>query len=366
MTPDIRGTAGTTRVAPRQLSMEVAVKQSMATIAGFGTLSLALLTACGGGGDGADSGDDLTQVRMSYDGDDFMNQMTWMVADEMFWPELGFTEPAEVTASEEYLAGLIGGDVWVAQGESDAIWAAVAEGSVPLTIIGVAKDAEAWWMGARKGVDPDNLEGLKVSGGPIGDRNITVARTVLEEMGVDPDALEWVSVKGGSDERLQALLAGQIDVAQLQSRHLAPLEESGGIMFNKEYREVPQEVWVVRTETLENNRDAVCAYVKGRVQAFQYAAEGEDFTDNQAEIVEMVQDRGLDPSEDEVAEWKDEMSIQLALTGGASEESFDEWNEDMIANGNVPEDFDWRDYSDFSCLSEAQEELGLPVEPGIQ
>ena len=28
---------------------------------------------------------------MSYDGDDYMNQMTWMVADEMFWPELGFT-----------------------------------------------------------------------------------------------------------------------------------------------------------------------------------------------------------------------------------------------------------------------------------
>ena len=42
------------------------------------------------------------------------------------------------------------------------------------------------------------------------------------------------------------------------------------------------------------------------------------------------------------------MGTQLALDGGASEESFEAWNEDMIANENVPEDFDWRDHVDFS------------------
>ncbi len=193
------------------------MRKSVAAIAGVSAMSLAL-AACGGdggGGGGGGGGDSekYTQVRMSYDGDDFMNQMTWMVADEKYWPKLGLTEPAKVTASDEYLAGLIGGDVWVSQGESDAIWAAVAEGSVPLTIIGVAKDTEAWWMGARKGVDPDHLEGLKISGGEAGDRNITVAKNILEEMGVDPDSMDFVSVTGGSDERLQALLAGQIDAA---------------------------------------------------------------------------------------------------------------------------------------------------------
>ena len=55
-----------------------------------------------------------------------------------------------MTASPEYLAGLIGGDVWIAQGESDVIWSAMAEGSVPLKIVGVAKDTEAWWMGAAR------------------------------------------------------------------------------------------------------------------------------------------------------------------------------------------------------------------------
>jgi ABC-type nitrate/sulfonate/bicarbonate transport system substrate-binding protein len=341
--------------------MEVAVRKAVAVVAGLSAVCVGL-SACGGDEEGTEDGE-VVQVRMSYDGD-YMNQMTWMVADEKFWPELGFTEPAEVTASPEYLAGLIGGDVWVAQGESDVIWAAVAEGSVPLTIVGVAKSKENWWLGAAEGVDTENLEGLRVSGGPVGDRNITVTETILEEMGVDPDSMEWVPVQGGSDERLQALLAGQIDVANLQPRHQAQLEKAGGTMFHQEAREAPQEVWVVRSDFLEENREAVCNYIKGRVQGFQYAAEGETHTDNQDELVELTRERGLEPTEDEIAEWEAEMGNQIALTGGASEESFEAWNQDMIENENVPEDFDWRDHVDFSCLTEVQEELGLPVEPG--
>ena len=338
------------------------MRKAIAVVAGLSAVSVGL-TACGGDDEGTEDGK-VVQVRMSYDGDDYMNQMTWMVADEKYWPELGFTQEAEVTASPEYLAGLIGGDVWIAQGESDVIWAAVAEGSVPLTIVGVAKAKENWWLGSAEGVDPDNLEGLKVSGGPVGDRNITVTRTILEEMGVDPDSMEWVPVAGGSDERLQALIAGQIDVANLQPRHLAQLEESGGTMFHKEARDAPQEVWVVRTDFLEENREAVCNYIQGRVEAFQYAAEGETYTDNRDEIVELTRERGLEPTEDEIAEWEAEMGNQIALDGGASEESFDEWNDGMIENENVPADFEWRDHVDFSCLTEVQEELGLPVQPG--
>ncbi len=203
------------------------MKKAMAVAVGLGAIS-ALLTACGGDDGRRRRYGSITQVRMSYDGDDYMNQMSWIVADEKYWPELGFDEPAEVTASPEYLAGLIGGDVWIAQGESDVIWSAIAEGSVDLTVVGVAKDAEAWWMGVREGVDPDDLEGLKISGGATGDRNIQVAKNILEKRGVNPDDMEFVPVQGGSDERLQALLAGQIDVAQLQPRHLAPLEAAGG------------------------------------------------------------------------------------------------------------------------------------------
>jgi ABC-type nitrate/sulfonate/bicarbonate transport system substrate-binding protein len=333
-------------------------------------LTATMLAACGsddgggGGGGGEDGGLSLTQVRLAIDGDDFMNQLAWQVADDMFWPDLGFTEDAEVFATDEYIAGLAGGDVWVAQGEADVIWSALAEGSIPMKIIGVEKDAEAFFLGIREGVDPNNLEGLKASGGAAGDRNITVAEEMLEGLGVDPESMEWVQIEGGSDERLQAMLAGQIDVAALQPRHVLPLEEAGGQMIVQEYQRVPQEVWVVTTETMENNRDAVCAYLEGRIAAKQWISEGADYTDNQDAAVAIAESYGEEPSEGDLDEWQIEMEQNWALTGGAPLDSFDVWNQAMVDAGNVEEGFDWREHADFSCLTEAQENLGLEVEPG--
>ncbi len=328
--------------------------------------SLALvMTACGGDDEGGGEGElSLDQVRMAMDGDDYMNQLAWMVADERYWGDLGFGEAAEVVASDEYLAGLFGGDVWVAQGESDVIWSAMAEGSIPMKVIGVDKGQEAWFLGIAEGVDPENLEGLRISGGAAGDRNITVARKMLEELGVDPDSMEWVSIDGGSDERMNAMIAGQLDIAALQPRHLIPLDDAGGQMIFEDYREVPQEVWVVTEETLEENRDAVCAFVEGRIAAKQWASEGDDYSDNQDAAVAITEDRDLAPAEGDLDEWVAEMEHNWSLDGGATEEAFEQWNVDMIDNENVPADFDWRENVDFSCLTEAQENLGLEPNPG--
>jgi ABC-type nitrate/sulfonate/bicarbonate transport system substrate-binding protein len=332
--------------------------------------ALALIAAgCGGGDDDAGSGAgdgslSLKQVKLAIDNDDFMNQMAWMIADEMYWPKLGFTEKAEVVATDEYLAGLFGGDVWVAQGESDVIWAALAEGSVPMKIIGVEKDSEAWYLGIRKGVDKNNLKGLKISGGPAGDRNIVVGEKILAELGVDPKSLQWVQVEGGSDDRLAALIAGNLDVAVLQPRHVIPLEKAGGEMIYDEFRPVPQEVWVVKSETMEKNRDAVCAYLEGRIAAKRWASQGKDYMDNQKAAIAVAEKRGLKASEGDLAEWKLEMEGNWSLDGGSSLQSFDDWSQDMINNGNVPKDFKWRVHADFSCLTEVQKKLGITPNPG--
>ena len=334
-----------------------------------------LVAACGGDGDDAGTTEtgtkaksdgklSLDQVKLAIDNDDYMNQLAWMIADDKYWPALGFTKKAEVVASDEYIAGLVGGSVWVAQGESDVIWAALAEGSVPLTIIGVEKDTEAWFLGIRKGVNKDNLKGLKISGGPAGDRNVTVGEKILEDLGTNPKDLKWVQIEGGSDDRLQAMLAGQIDVAVLQPRHLLPLKQGGGQMIYQEYKDVPQEVWVVKNETMEKNKDAVCAYLEGRIAAKQWASQGEDHTQNQAAAVEIGKKYDLEPSEGDLDEWNAEMKYNWALTGGTPLEAFDQWNKDMIENGNVPEGFDWKKFADFSCLTQAQEKLGLEVAPG--
>ena len=326
--------------------------------------------ACGGdddeaAGGGGEEGLGVDRVELAIDTDDYMNNLAVAVADERYWSDLGFTEKADWVATDEYMAGLFGGDVWVAQGESDVIWAALAEGSVPLKIVGVEKDTEAWFIGIRKGVDKNNLEGLKISGGAIGDRNITVGEKSLEEMGVDPDSMKWVPIEGSSDERLVALLAGQIDVAVLQPRHIIPLEREGGEMIFQKFVDSPQEVWVTSADFLEENEEAVCAYLEGRIQAKRWMGEGEDLTANQDAAIEIGRKAPyrLEPAEGDLAEWDTEITDNWSLDGGAPADSFDQWNEDMIANENVPEGFDWKEHADFNCLWQVQEKLGLEKNP---
>ena len=331
--------------------------------------ALSFVSACGSDGDSGGTtaaGDDCldpSQVEMAMDNEDYMNQIAWIVANERYWPELGFCEDARVIATSDYMAGLIGGDVWVAQGESSDIWPATAEGSVDLTIIGVEKDSEAWFLGVREGVDPESLEGLKISGGPPGDRNIVVGREIVTELGADPESMEWVSVAGGSDERLQALVAGQIDAAVLQPRHQAQLEEAGGEMIYADYNVVPQEVWVVQSETLEENEEAVCAFVEGRVAAKQWLSEGDDYVTNRDAAIAIGDEYGFEPSEGEIAEWANEMTDNWSLDAGAPADTWTEWTDYMIDEGVIPEDYDWRDHVDFNCLWEAQEKLGLEMNP---
>jgi ABC-type nitrate/sulfonate/bicarbonate transport system substrate-binding protein len=315
-----------------------------------------------GGGDG-DGGLGVERPELAIDTDDYMNNLAWAVADARYWSDLGFTKPAKVVATDEYMAGLLGGNVWVAQGESDVVWAALAEGSVPMKMVGVEKDSEAWFLGIRKGIDKNNLEGLKISGGPPGDRNITVGEKILEDMGVDPESMEWVSVEGSSDERLTAMLAGQIDVAVLQPRHLIPLKEAGGEMIYQRFEDAPQEVWVVTSDFLEANQDAVCAYLQGRIQAKRWLGAGENYTKNQDEAIELGREYDLEPAEGDLAEWETEITGNWAMDGGAPADAFEQWNQDMIANGNVPEGFDWREHVDFTCLWQVQEELGLEKNP---
>jgi hypothetical protein len=71
-----------------------------------------LVAACGGdeeaagGGDGEGLG--VERVQLAIDTDDYMNNLAWAVADARYWPDLGFQEQAEVVATDEYMAGLLG------------------------------------------------------------------------------------------------------------------------------------------------------------------------------------------------------------------------------------------------------------------
>jgi ABC-type nitrate/sulfonate/bicarbonate transport system substrate-binding protein len=331
-------------------------------------LVLVLLVAACSPTPAAPSGDtdlSLDQVKFATSSNDAQDLMLVYSASELFWPKLGFTEPSTIIVTDDILPALVSGEAWIIQGGTSQAWAAMAEGSLDLVTVGIDKDNEVRILGARPGIaSVDDVEpGMTVSGGDIGDYDELVVHEILAELGLADRGLEVVAMGGGADSRMQAMIAGQLDLGIQQPRNIGPLTRAGGVILYEEAAEVPQESWTVTRETWNNNRDAVCAFIRGRVEGKQWAAEGEDMRANIPQALEIVRKYDIDPTEDELNDWARELQGNMSLDAGTTEAALDKFQEDLKSLGHIPADFDWRDHSDFSCVHEVQTALGLPQRP---
>jgi ABC-type nitrate/sulfonate/bicarbonate transport system substrate-binding protein len=204
---------------------------------------------------------------------------------------------------------------------------------------------------------------MTASGGDVGDYDELVLREIITELGLNPDDLEIVAMGGGADARMQAMIAGQLNLAIQQPRNVGPLTRAGGAILYEKAAEVPQEGWVVTRETWENNRDAVCAFVYGRIQGKQWAAEGDNMRANIDEATEIVKKYDIEPTEDELKDWERELQGNQSLDAGTTEAALDKLQADLKSLDQLAADFDWRDHADFSCVHEAQTALNLPQRP---
>ncbi|OGR90270.1 MAG: hypothetical protein A2V88_08565 [Elusimicrobia bacterium RBG_16_66_12] len=289
----------------------------------------------------------------------------WSTA-ELFAPSLGFTD-AEIIILDDtaVIAALVSGEAWMGQTGTSLIWAAMDQGDVDLVIVGIDKDDEVRILGTRPGIASvaDLAPGSKISGGDVGDWDELVLREILTELGVDPDTMDIIAFGGGADARMQAMIAGQLDAGIQQPRNIGPLTRAGGAILYEEAVPAPQEAWVVTREFFDEHSDTVCAMVKARIQGKQWAAEGSDRRANVEEARDIVMKHGIEPTDDELADWQREIEGNLSLDGGATVASLDKHVANLQSLDVVSADFDWRDHSDFSCVWEAQEELGLPQRP---
>lgn len=317
----------------------------------------------GSGGDGGGVG--LDPVRLALTGDFFGNQASWL-SGKRFFSEVGFEEEAEAVFTDETIPSLLSGSVWTAQDETSVVFNALEARAGDLTIIGVIKDGEDWLLGHGPEIDgEEDIPGATISGGAAGDPWIAAGKIILEEeYGLDPENdVEWVSMGGGSDERAQAIVTGQLDLAMVQPRHIGTLEEIGGGILYNESREIANELLVVETSTLEENRESVCAYVEGRMRGHQWATEGEDNSENLDEIVEMVEAEGVEVTEEDIEGYPKQAGENWSADLGASAEAMNRAVSIFKDTGDLSEDFDWRDHSDFGCVHQVQEDLGLDKRP---
>jgi ABC-type nitrate/sulfonate/bicarbonate transport system substrate-binding protein len=305
----------------------------------------------------------LSSIKMGDFNPNYSNQWVFRLAQALAYYEEGGIEEFEIILSDEYIAGLVGGSLDIAHGDTSEFLAAAHASGLPIKIISMHRDSEWWIMGVRNGIETtDQLRGGTITGGNMASRNTWIQRQLLIGMGIDPDNdIQFVPASGGSDARLGALLNGQVDAASVFPRHRAPLEAAGGKFIHEELVSAPQEAFAVMGDWLEENSDTARAWILADLKARAWLLD----PSNTDKAFEIMIDFGYEIPDDFRA-LKDVQLAQLSRDGGFKDAAaMDEFVAQLAITGALPADLDWRQHFDFTHLWAAQEELGLARRPAM-
>jgi ABC-type nitrate/sulfonate/bicarbonate transport system substrate-binding protein len=328
----------------------------------IGILSL-LLAACGGSKNSSDTGGSGAGVKSSItvgmNNPNYATQLPVFIAlDKGYFKEVGIND-VKVVTSDEYVAGLVGGSLDIAQGDTDA-WLNAAEKSHKVAYLGTYRSKEWQILGVSKVIkSPADLIGKKITAGQRGGRNEFVLKTVLQSLGVDPAKVDLVPLGGGSDARLQALIANQVQGASIFPRHIKALERAGGRILSNKLVDVPQEGVATRTDFLDGNRATVVAYWKATLKARQYMKD----PSHKAEILGIMRAHKFEIPEDFEALYSTEVD-QVSPDGGFAPAKMDELVQQEQQLDIISKGLDWKKFTNLEPLWEAQQALALPRNPG--
>lgn len=303
----------------------------------------------------------LKKLRMGDFNPNYATQWSYRLAQALgYFKEVGIDD-LQVTLSDQYMPGLIGGSLDITHGDTSAIFGAANASGLPIKMISVYRDKEWWIMGVRKGINtPADLKGKKITGGPLDGRNTWVMREVVKEMGLNPDKdVQFVPTSGGSDKRFQALLAGTVDGASVFPRHQSGLEAAGGKFLYNKLHLAPQEGYAVLGGWLEKNEATAYAYAKADIKARQWLFKPE----NKDKAYQIMVDLGYEIPPAFKARYKVELD-QISPDGGfESAAVMDKFCADLAQTGDVPKNLNWRKFVDMKYVWAAQKALGLPQRP---
>lgn len=303
----------------------------------------------------------LQKLRIGEFNPNYASALGYRMAQALgYFKEHGIDD-IQVTLSDQYIAGLLGGSLDVTRTDTDAIMSAAARSGRPFKMISCYRDKEWWIMGVRKGINtPADLKGKKITGGPIDGHNTWVQRQIVKAMGLDPDKdVQFVPTSGGSDKRLLALINGTVDAASLFPRHEAGLEAAGGKFIYHKAQAAPQEGYGALGDWLEKNEDAAYAFILGDIQARQWVFK----PGNKEKTFETMEKLGYKITPAFKKSYKESLA-QMSPDGGFENgAAMTRFLAPEVATGKIPKGFDWHKVVDMKYVWAAQKALGLPQRP---
>ncbi len=209
------------------------------------------------------------------------NWIPWLAKEAKIYERNGLdVELILLRGSGQTSTAILGGSLFAAPVALPTVMLADLGGADLVNVAHTVPGVQSKLLVKQEIKRPEDLKGKRIATSSLGSLGDFLFRYILRKHGVDPNRdVTWLSV-GTPPERLQALVSGAIDAADVSYPSDAQGERMGYHALFDARKEVvyPSMSIVTRRKTVQEDRDTVARMVRSHVEGIAYFKTHKDFS----------------------------------------------------------------------------------------
>ena len=205
----------------------------------------------------------------------------WLAKEAKIYEKNGLSvEPILLRGSGQTSQALLGGSLFAAPVALPQVMLANLTGADMVNVAHTIASPSNKLLVRPEIRKPEDLRGKRLATSSLGSLGDFLFKYIIRKYGVDPNReITWLSI-GTNTERLQALLTGAIDGADVTYPADVQAERKGYRLLIDARKEVvyPTTSIVTRRKTIQEDRDTVMRFVRSHVEGIAFFKQNKEFS----------------------------------------------------------------------------------------
>ena len=209
------------------------------------------------------------------------NWIPWVAKEAKIYEKYGLdVELILVKGSGQTSTAILGGSLFAAPVALPTVMLADLSGADLINIAHTVPGVQSKLLVKQEIKRPEDIKGRRIATSSLGSLGDFLFRYIIRKYGMDPNRdVTWLSI-GTPPERLQALVSGNVDAADLSYPTDAQALRMGYRVLWDARKEVvyPSMSVVTRRKNIQDDRDTVMRMLKAHIEGIAYFKSHKDFS----------------------------------------------------------------------------------------
>ncbi|HEX9443448.1 MAG TPA: ABC transporter substrate-binding protein [Candidatus Binatia bacterium] len=223
----------------------------------------------------------LKKIRWGVTSISASNWIPWLAKESKIYEKNGLdVELILLRGSGQTSQAILGGSIYAAPVTIATVMLADLSGADLVTVAHTVPGVQSKLVVKPEIKRPEDLKGKRIGTSSLGSLGDFLFRYIVRKYGMDPNRdVTWLAI-GTPPERLQALVSGGLDAADLSYPTDVQAERLGFRALWDARQEVvyPSMSVVTRRKNVQDDRDTVMRMVRSHVEAIAYLKKNRDFS----------------------------------------------------------------------------------------